>query len=100
MVIRTGLLTLAALCCVALLVTRVIASELPTNPAQIERITVAELQTLQSQASVVFIDTRTTGQWQRATDKVPGAVRLTSQAELEQFKQTFQPDTPIVVYCT
>lgn len=98
MIIRTGLMIAMSL--VVALTTIASSSDLPTNPAQIERITVAELQTLQSQSTVVFIDTRTPGQWQQASDKVAGATRLTSQADLEQLKQAISHDTPIVAYCT
>lgn len=72
----------------------------PAHPDQIPRVNVVDLRALQSQQSVVFVDTRTAGQWQQATDKIPGALRITSQAELDEFKRTVPLDTTVVAYCT
>jgi rhodanese-related sulfurtransferase len=74
--------------------------DMPAHPDQIPRINVVDLRALQSQQSVVFVDTRTAGQWQQATDKIPGALRITSQAELDEFKRTVPIDTDVVTYCT
>lgn len=72
----------------------------PAHSDQIPRINVVDLRALQSQHSIVFVDTRTAGQWQQAADKVPGALRVTSQAELDEFKRTVPYDTVVVTYCT
>lgn len=75
-------------------------TSLPTHPDQIPRINVVDLRALQSQQSVVFVDTRTADQWQQAADKIPGALRITSQAELDLFKSRVPRDTIVVTYCT
>jgi len=78
-----------------------IAAEIPTRPADVQRITIAELQVLQANHEpVVMIDTRTPGQWQRATDKIPGAIRVDSQNALQKLKAEVPPNTEIVPYCT
>jgi len=77
------------------------AADIPKRPNDVQRITIADFQTLQtSDKPVVIIDTRTPGQWQRATDKIPGAIRVTSNNELQQLKSEVPPDTEIVTYCT
>jgi rhodanese-related sulfurtransferase len=75
-------------------------ASIPAHPDQVPRINVADLRALQSQQSVVFVDTRTPGQWQQAVDKIPGAQRITSQAEFDEFKRTVPADTAVVTYCT
>lgn len=70
------------------------------HPDHIPRINVVDLRALQSQQSVVFVDTRTPGQWQQAVDKIPGALRISSLAELDEFKRTVPTDTTVVTYCT
>ncbi len=78
-----------------------IAAEIPTRPADVQRITIAELQALQaSHEPVIMVDTRTPGQWQRATDKIPGAIRIDSQSALKKLKAEVPPNTEIVTYCT
>ncbi len=72
----------------------------PDHPDQIPRINVVDLRALQSQQSVIFVDTRTPGQWQQATDKIPAALRITSQTQLDEFKRTVPSDTAVVTYCT
>lgn len=73
---------------------------MPAHPDQVPRINVVDLRDMQGQQSVVFVDTRTPGQWQQAVDKIPGARRITSQAELDEFKRTVPTDTVVVTYCT
>lgn len=81
-------------------VTPAAVANIPAHPDQIPRINVVDLRALQSQQSVVFVDTRTAGQWQQAGDKVPGALRITSQAEFDEFRRTVPTDTVVVTYCT
>jgi len=82
-------------------ITSAVAVETPKRPADVQRITIADLQVLQaSGAPVVIIDTRTPGQWQRAKDKIPGAIRLTSNSDLQKLKEEVPADTEIVPYCT
>ncbi len=77
------------------------AANIPKRPSDVQRITIADFQTLQASGEpVVIIDTRTPGQWQRATDKIPGAIRVTSNNELQKLKSEVPPDTEIVTYCT
>ncbi|WP_321392586.1 rhodanese-like domain-containing protein [uncultured Desulfuromusa sp.] len=60
-----------------------------------------ELQDLQAESKmVVIIDTRTPGQWKNAKDKIPGAIRINSQSDLQKLKADIPPDTEIVTYCT
>ena len=78
-----------------------VSADIPKSPREVQRITIAELQSLQTSGqTVVLIDTRTPGQWQQAKDKVPGAIRVTSRVELQKLKSEVPPDTEIVTYCT
>ena len=82
-------------------VSSAMAADIPKRPSDVQRITIADFQTLQASGKpVVIIDTRTPGQWQRATDKIPGAIRVTSNNELQKLKSEVPPDTEIVTYCT
>ncbi len=65
-----------------------------------DRISISELTRMQTTEPVVIIDTRTQSQWQHATDKIPGAVRLENQNDLQQFIFDIGPRTAIVTYCT
>ena len=77
------------------------AADVPKRLGDVERITVADFQTLQSSGkTVVIIDTRSSGQWQRAKDKIPGATRVTSLEDLQKLKNEVPLDTEIVTYCT
>ncbi|MEE4254050.1 MAG: rhodanese-like domain-containing protein [Desulfuromusa sp.] len=78
-----------------------IAADAPTRPDDVKRITITELQDLQAGGKrVVIIDTRTPGQWQNAKDKIPGAIRINSQGDLQKLKADIPPDAEIVTYCT
>ena len=78
-----------------------IAADPPKHLSDVKRITITELQDLQAAGvMVVIVDTRTPGQWQHATDKIPGAIRIDSQSALQKLKGTLQPDTEIATYCT
>lgn len=77
------------------------AADTPEHPRDVKRITVTELQDLQADNGiVVVIDTRTSGQWRQAADKIPGAIRIDSQRALQKLKENIPPDTEIVTYCT
>ena len=76
------------------------AAEVPKRIADVQRITVSELQQLQAKEAVVIIDTRAPGQWVRAKDKIPGAIRVVSHDDLTQLKQQVSADQAIVTYCT
>ncbi|MFO7765485.1 MAG: hypothetical protein R6V33_03540 [Pelovirga sp.] len=86
--------------CLVLLFSVAPATAELTSPDQIPRINVIDLRSWQSSEPVVFVDTRTAGQWQQAVDKISGAQRITSQTELDEFKRTVPRDTVIVTYCT
>ena len=78
-----------------------IAADIPKRTRDVQRINITEFQTLQNSGkTIVIIDTRTPGQWQRAKDKIPGAVRVSSNADLQKLKTEVPPDTEIVTYCT
>lgn len=78
-----------------------IAADPPKRLSDVKRITITELQELQAGSEmVVIIDTRTPGQWQRATDKIPEAIRIDSQSALQKLKVEVPPDREIVTYCT
>lgn len=76
------------------------AHDAPSSADDIPRITIPELQRMQEAETVVMIDTRTQGQWQQASDKIPGAMRVSSREDLLQLKNTLSADTAIVTYCT
>ncbi len=88
------------LLCLVMATTAIAVDSIPAHPDQITRINVVDLRALQSQEPVVFVDTRTAGQWQQAVDKIPGAIRVTSQVELDNFKRTVPTETVVVTYCT
>ena len=95
--LRLGLITLFTLTFIG----SAIAADIPKRPSDVKRITIAEFQTLQASGEpVVIIDTRAPGQWQRAADKIPGAIRVTSPNDLQKLKSEVPPDTEIVIYCT
>lgn len=83
-----------------LFATTAVTAELPTRTEQVPRINVVDLKVLQAQESVLFIDTRTAGEWQRAADKVTGAIRVASQPELDRLLRDVPPHTAIVTYCS
>ena len=95
--LRLVLITLFSL----IFISSAMAADIPKRPNDVQRITIADFQTLQASGKpVVIIDTRTPGQWQRAADKIPGAIRVTSNNELQKLKSEVPPDTEIVTYCT
>ncbi len=93
-------LTLTILICLTLFGTAM-AVDIPKHASDIPRITVAEFQKLQASGeTVIIIDTRRPSQWQRAKDKIPGAIRVTTRQELRKLQSESTPDTEIVTYCT
>ncbi len=91
--------SLTVILCLALIGTTV-AAGIPKNIDDVPRITMTELQELQTKESVLIIDTRAPGQWSQAKDKIPGAVRVANQEDLLKLKEEVAPNTPIVTYCT
>ena len=77
-----------------------VAAKIPEQPGDVPRISVTDLQQMQTAEQVIIIDTRTEGQWQQAKDKIPGAIRLSSQSDLARLQETLTPDTALVTYCT
>ena len=93
-------LTLTILICLTLFGTAM-AVDIPKHASDIPRITVAEFQKLQASGeTVIIIDTRRPSQWQRAEDKIPGAIRVTTRQELRKLQSESIPDTEIITYCT
>ncbi len=76
------------------------AQSIPTRIADVKRISVDELRRLQAREPVLIIDTRAPGQWVRAKDKLPGAIRLTALDDMRKFAQDIPADRAIVTYCT
>jgi hypothetical protein len=76
------------------------AADIPKRLSDVKRITVAEVQQLQAKESVILIDTRAPGQWVRAKDKALGAIRIITDNDLENLKNTVSPEQAIVTYCT
>ena len=72
----------------------------PPQISDVPRITVSELVEMQKSGPVLIIDTRAPGQWKQAKDMVPGAMRVTSREQLQQLRDKYPPDMPIVTYCT
>ncbi len=66
----------------------------------IPRISALEAQQLQQQEKVTFIDTRRADQWQQATDKIKGAIRVTTYSELHALQKAIPSNQAIVAYCT
>lgn len=93
-------LTLSSLLMAVLFIPVSWATDIPKRLSDVKRITVEELKALQQKEAVVIIDTRAPGQWARAQDKVPGALRLQSHSDLNQFKEQVPVDQAIVTYCT
>jgi rhodanese-related sulfurtransferase len=70
----------------------------PDNPP---RISVKEILDLQEKGeTVLFIDTRTANQWQRARHKIPGAIRLNNNRDILDLAGRYPANTTIVTYCT
>ncbi len=68
---------------------------------QAARISIEELQAMMSGGEEpLFIDTRNSGHWTKATNKIPGALRLTNNRELADFAGKYPTNTAIVTYCT
>lgn len=64
------------------------------------RITVDELRRrMDSGEDFLFIDTRNPQAWENSSQKLPGAVRIPSDA-LEQYLSNIPRNKPIVTYCT
>ncbi len=77
------------------------AANISKHISEVQRITIAEFQALQASGeAVIIIDTRSPSQWQRAKDKIPGAIRVGSQSALQKLQAEVPPDTEIVSYCT
>ena len=66
----------------------------------IPRISALEAQQLQQQEKVTFIDTRRADQWRQATDKIRGAIRVTTYSELHALQKAIPSNQAIVAYCT
>lgn len=49
---------------------------------------------------ILFVDTRTPSEWQNASDKIPGAIRLTTTNDIVELTRNYPADTIIVTYCT
>jgi 3-mercaptopyruvate sulfurtransferase SseA len=70
----------------------------PNDPP---RITLEEVRQMLDRGEVVlFIDTRAESQWQNASHKIPGAIRLTSNQDILDLARDYPADTAIVTYCT
>jgi len=76
-----------------------VAANLPQTVDQIPRISVEELLELMEQEPVVVIDARITRAWNRAGNKIPGAIRLDTEEEITQFAETTAHQQAIVIYC-
>ncbi len=76
------------------------AAETPKRISDVKRITAEEVKQLKAQEEIVVVDTRAPGQWLRAKDKAPGAMRVQSYEDLTRFKEIVPPDRAIVTYCT
>jgi hypothetical protein len=57
-------------------------------------------QALLGDDPVTFIDTRTNGQWMRATTMLPGALRVYTQDDLQRVMNELPKDQLIIPYCT
>lgn len=74
--------------------TQMSANDLP-------RISVDEVRALQASGEkVVFLDTRTSSQWEAADRQLPGARRLVSNGDLKAFIDTVPKTAAVVTYCT
>lgn len=76
------------------------AIDIPKRISDVKRITAEEVKQLQQQEKIVVIDTRAPGQWVRAKDKAPGAIRVQSHEDLARLKLEVPQDQAIVTYCT
>lgn len=66
----------------------------------IPRISMQEAKRLfDTDPGTVFLDTRSPDAWAKATDKLPGALRV-PPAEVEAHLGEIPRDRPIVAYCT
>lgn len=65
------------------------------------RMTVEEvLERRDSGENIVFLDSRNHMVWESAEYKIPGAIRVGDQAQLEQVVPELPSDSLIITYCT
>lgn len=76
------------------------SADIPKRLSDVERITVEKTSQLMQKEEVVIVDTRAPGQWVRAKDKMPGAIRIQNMGDLTRLKETVPSDRAIVTYCT
>lgn len=93
-------LYLIPLLLILLLPTLAAAVEVKVSIDDLKRITITQLKQLQQSEQVVIVDARSPAQWLRATEKIPGAIRLASYDEIAKFKEEFPVEQAIVIYCT
>lgn len=71
------------------------------SPGHPPRVSVEDVRNmLNAGETVLFIDTRTNQQWQSATHKIPGAIRLVTTSDILDLTREYPADTTIVTYCT
>ncbi len=81
-----------------LLASAVMAAEMTWE--NFPRITVAEVQQLQEQEKVHFLDTRTGHDWNNSKLKIPGAQRVADNQAFAEIIDRLPNDAAIVTYCT
>ena len=94
------ILTSVIYCLISLLFVQLAFAESSLQAKDIPRISAADAQQMQSHEEVIFIDTRRPEQWQQATDKIKGAIRITTYNDLYALQKAIPLDRAIVAYCT
>lgn len=97
--VRWTLFIIIAILCTFVQPFRSIAADRPQTPDQILRISVEELLHMMEQESVVIVDARVTRAWNRAGNKIPGAIRLDTTDKIDLFSDTTDQRQAIVAYC-
>ena len=92
-------LTVITLICFMLLPIQVLATEPPQTSDQVARISVTELLHLIAEEPVVIVDARGKRAWNRAGNKIPGAIRLDTPEKIAAFAYSTDRRRAIVVYC-
>lgn len=91
---------IASMCLLLLLWSMPLFATQPTQQIP-PRITIETIQQLQQDGeTILFVDTRSKLQWDRAEKKLPGAIRLANLRDLRKLAKAYPADTPIVTYCT
>ena len=92
------LLIFAGLLC--MLPTSALAGAKQPEEIMVPRIDVEKAHQQYRQDQIIFLDARSTPDWNTSEVKLPEARRVLTEAEIERFAREVGKDQPIIIYCT